>query len=236
MIAAALAAQRRFEDLRRDDQFAELRIDRSIVGRRVRIVGRFGDGNRMGGSGQAGYYTYSNGALRLIFSPREAWTASGSPRRLIGVMVERTRSGGGYVGSNAYGARAAVTVEWREEDALAFIERPAGRTSPYAQESPPVPANLRRFAPADPLDDYWFDASLPPSEARLLATNARLIIEGVVRPIAGDTLAECHGTYGRPTVDDPREIFISTCWLGASIDRVAIVDGRSQAVLQEWRR
>lgn len=190
----------------------------------------------MGGSGQAGYFTYANGALRLIFSPREAWTVSGSPHRLIGVIVERTRPGRGYVGSNAYGARAAVSVVWREEDALAFIDRPMGRASPYAQESPSIPANLRRYAPADPLDDYWIEASLPPSEARLLAANARLIVEGVVRPITGGTLAECHSNYGSPTVDNPREIFISTCWLGASIDRVAIVDARSQAVLQEWQR
>lgn len=232
-VRAALAAAHNDARARLTDQFAASTVSRDVIGLHFRLAFAFRDGRSTAAPlAGAGYYTYENGALRLIVSLDEVSSRVGAPQRLLLKIGTRERPGRPYVASNAFGARARVAVSWLSEDGLAINEGPEGMLSPYTNDAT-ISAYLREHLPRH---YYWLQREMPGAEARQLALAARVEVEGTVAPLPEGGLTECRSDFGAPTLDSPREVLISQCWIGATVDRIAIVDGRNGEVLGEWRR
>ena len=70
-------------------------------------------------------------------------------------------------------------------------------------------------------------------EARALATNAQLIIEGTITRIVGGGVNFCKPLDREATASEPVEIHGEECWIGANVSGIAFT-GKSGEVLKEW--
>lgn len=217
------------------DKFAETTADPSVMGQRFKFVGRLHSGQVSGGPPGDAWYTYDDGKLRLNFNPRENYAGAGisGPKYFVGIIGGSRVPTRSYVGSNAYGVSARVQVERLEENGLAMLERPEGEVSPYKSSIPMSPGLAARLPP-DPKDTYWVEYALPGPQAKRLAQDAGLLVEGTIAALADGTLSYCEGTYIGAKIDNPLEIYGSKCWIGARVSRMAFIRMSTGEVLKEW--
>lgn len=218
-----------------DDSFSEPTADPKTIGEEFKLVINIYDGQAHEPSFSDAYFTYESGKLRLIFSPSEAPFGSelGSPRYLVGEIGGRVRSRYGYLGANAFGASAKVTAKRVEVDVLAMLDRPEGEVSPYTSVYSSLPNSLRPTVQL-PRDKYWIELIISGSEARKLAADAGLLIEGTIGALAGDKLNHCKGFYAGATIETPNEVYGQRCWVGARVSKIAFIRRSTGEILKEW--
>jgi hypothetical protein len=122
-----------------------------------------------------------------------------------------------------------------DEDGLAMLDRPEGEESPYASSVPILPSIAARMPPM-PKKTYWVGMTLPGPEARKVATDAALVIEGNIAPLEGGKLSVCKANYIEPQIDAPIEVYGSECWVGANVTRIAFLRKSTGEVLKEWTK
>jgi hypothetical protein len=105
-----------------------------------------------------------------------------------------------------------------------MVVRPLGELSPYSRTIADVPE--RR-------DTYWAEVELPGPQARQVALDARLLLEGTLQPLDGNQITACRTGYGATGIDSPNVVISRKCWIGANVTRIAIVS--RGVTLQEWR-
>lgn len=139
--------------------------------------------------------------------------AHGSSAFLHGYAFrERTVSKSNYVGTNAFGALVNVRRSFVQIYGLADFRR----------------APLVRM-----FDEV--ELKIAPERARLLTTNIRLRVEGVIEAINGLSAA-CFNNLSEPTFSNPREEFTRICVVSANIRSVKVVDLEDGAILFERSR
>lgn len=249
LLAAAAQAdplQATFTAVHRDymaqlvDKFAEVTADPSVIGKPFKIVWPIKDGQAYSGLPGDAYYTYDDGKLRLIFIPDEKYAGPGlieGPKYLVGIVGGSRRTERSYVGSNAFGVTARVQVVRLLEDGIAMLARPEGEENPYRSTimKDTLP-NVAQLLPHPPKNSYWLEMALPGPQARKVATDAALVVEGTIEPLEGGKLSICKGTYIEPKIDTAMEIYGSQCWVGANVYRIAFVRKSTGEVLKEWVR
>jgi hypothetical protein len=198
-----LAAAHRADRGHAADQFAGAETPSAPQGTPFTAIIDFHDGRRAGGTGSSAYYTYDGGELRLTF--------------FVARSLARLRSvdtpGREYVGQNAFGARARVSVSRKTEDALLFETSPIGDSI---------------------VETYETSVALPPAQARAAARDARVIVTGTIGGTTGKNVG-CDSDFYSPTVDAPAEVTVDTCWVRVHTQRIAIFRKSTGAVLREWR-
>jgi len=213
-IQGALMAAHRDFVRQSNDPFQESTVPPSIAGTLFTVRFPFREGQTAGAPlGGSGLYSYRDGVLILSLYTQGGYTAPRSTRRTLIRIATRERAGRPYVGANAFGAHARVEVNYLQEDSLASIGQ--------------LPASEA---------DLTFETFLRPAEARHLALNALVVVEGFVTYIDNQRLTECARISSPARLDSPTDIRGTQCWLGARITRIAFIDRRSGNVLREWRQ
>lgn len=217
------------------DKFAQTSANSSVIGKSFRFVGSLSNGQALA-TAPGPYYSYDDGKLRLIFYPKEHYAGPGlidGPKYMVGIIGGSRKPSRSYNGTNAFGVSARVLVEKLEGNGLAMLERPEGDVSPYMSEFSLSPSLAARL-PSPPKDTYWVEVALPGPQARELAQDARLVVEGTITALENGKLSICKGMYGGPRVGNPREVYGSECWIGAKVSRIAFVRRSTGQVLKEW--
>jgi hypothetical protein len=212
------------------DRFADTTVDSSVVGKSFKIVVPLHNGDALGGH-PGPWYSYNDGTLRLVFTLSDLYQSSGykGPRYLTGVFGGSRTPVRSYTGSNAYGATARVQVEKLVQNGVAFMSGPKGeRPIENDQNMGEFIRSLGRGS------NYSTELKLPGSQARRVALDSALIIEGAIANLPDAKLSGCKGMYGDATLDHPIELYGETCWVGANVRRVAFVRVSSGEVLEEW--
>jgi hypothetical protein len=159
-----------------------------------------------------------------VFSTRwfpHLWTAgpkssAGQAGMLTGYeLASTTTPQGGYVGTNAFGAKVTVKKSAQKSYGLAFVDQPA--QTPFASFS-----------------GFTAKLALSPDEARALSTDLKVVLEGALAS-GPHGAAACGYRHRAPEIDSPEDRTEEFCLFFARLDRVAFTasDGR---VLAEWRR
>ena len=191
-LQSALRAAHRDYGAQLVDKFADTTVDSSAVGRPFNYVGTFHDGQVA--SGLTGpYYSYDDGKLRLIFIPDEEYAGPGlieGPKYMVGIIGSTRRQTDSYTGTNAFGVSAQVKVERLEKNGVAMLARPEGEVSPY-QSSVKLLPSIQAKLPPPPRDTYWTEIALPGSQARKLALDARIVVEGTIDRLADGKQSRC---------------------------------------------
>lgn len=211
------------------DKFAETTANPSVIGQPFKFIGRLNNGQALGG--QPGpWYAYEDGKLRFVFSLSQEHVDVGfsGPKYIVGIIGGSRKPTRSYVGSNAYGATARVQVVKLEQNGLVLLDGPSGERSPFGV--PGVP-DLR-----PPPDSYSAEFTLPGPDARKLALDAGLLIEGTIAALPNGKSNVCKAIYGGPEIDHPLEVYGSECWVGANVSRIAFVRRSTGEVLREWTR
>ncbi|HYC94510.1 MAG TPA: hypothetical protein VEB39_02300 [Sphingomicrobium sp.] len=235
-LQSAFRAAHRDYSAQLTDKFAETTADPSVIGQRFKFVGRLHNGQVTGAPPSDAWYSYDDGKLRLSFNPRDNYADVGisGPKYMVGIIGGARKPTRSYVGSNAYGLSARVQVERLEENGLAMLERPEGEVSPPSKYSTPMPPSIAARLPPEPKDRYWVEYTLPGPQAKRLARDAGLVVEGTIAALADGKLSYCEGTYIDPKIDNPLEIYGSECWIGAKVSRIAFIRMSTGEVLKEW--
>lgn len=173
------------------------------------------------------FYDYSDGTLIIDASPRNVWpTLAGPSESLPSFKVtDSTRDLGSYVGQNAYGATARVSVFKNTGAAIAILSSPKPMLSP-----------MRVKINAQVLDDsdWWVKLEMPPAEAKIVANDTIGIIEGRYARLPSGKAGACMSGGVSATIDRPSSYSSETCYIGAHIDRIALVRKSTGAVIKEW--
>lgn len=234
-LQSAFRAAHRDYGAQLSDKFAEATADPAVVGQRFKFVGPVHNGQALGGN-PGPFYTYDDGKLRLIFSLDDKYLGPGlieGPKYMVGTIGGSRRVTDSYTGTNAFGVSARVKVERLEQNDLAMLERPEGEVSPY-QSSIKLMPSIEARLPPPPRDTYWTEVVLPGPQARKLALDAGLVVEGEIATLANGKLNRCKGIYGGPEVDHPLEVYGSECWVAAKVTRIAFIRRSTGEVLKEW--
>lgn len=237
-LQSAFAAAHRDYMAQLTDKFAEATADRGVIGKPFKIVRPIKDGQAYSGLPGDAYYTYDDGKLRLIFIPDEKYAGPGlieGPKYLVGIVGGSRKTERSYTGSNAFGVTARVEVVRLVEDGVAMLDRPEGEENPYqstimTNTSP----TIAQLLPPRPKHSYWLEMTLPGPQARKVARDAALVVEGTIEPLEGGKLSICRGTYIEPKIDTGMEIYGSQCWVGANVRRIAFIRKSTGEVLKEW--
>lgn len=172
-------------------------------------------------------YDYKDGALVLDASPRDVWPSHVGPSEALPsfTVTDSTKSLGNYVGQNAYGAKANVSVFKNVTAAIAIL------TSPKPMLSP-----MRTRIGGGMLDDtdWWIKLELPPAEAKAVANDVVGVIEGRYARLPNGKPGACMSGGVTPTIANPSSYSTETCYVAAHIDRIALVRKSSGEVLKEW--
>ena len=234
-LRSALSAAHRDYMTQLTDKFAEATADPSLVGKPFKFMHSMHDGDSYSGDMGSGYYTYHDGKLRLVFIPDEKYAGAGieGPKYMVGLIGSTRTHIRNYVGSNAFGVTRTVEVVRLDEDGLAMLDRPEGEESPYTSSGPILPSIAARL-PALPKKNYWVEMTLPGPEARKVAMDAALLIEGTIRALDGGKLSYCKANYIEAQIDAPTEIYGSECWVGANVSRIAFIRRSTGEVLKQW--
>lgn len=202
------------------DKFAPDTVDSGASGKAFKMVLPVGDGDSRSGDGGTAYYSYDKGRLTFNLSP-----APESDGSHIVVGPGRTVSASSYVGQNGYGARARVQSTHTLARGIAMIEVPKGEST----------------SPFDGIGDmgegsheYWYRVVLPGPEAKRLALDTDLVVEGQFAPLASGKLASCTSIVADATVEDPHDVFATQCFAGARITSIAFVRRSTGAVVKRW--
>lgn len=173
------------------------------------------------------FYDYSDGVLILDASPRNVWpTIAGPSESLPSFKVtDSTRDLGSYVGQNAYGATARVSVFKNTGAAIAILSSPKPMLSP-----------IRVKINAQVLDDsdWWVKLELPPAEAKVVANDTIGIIEGRYARLPSGKAGACMSGGVSATIDRPSSYSSETCYIGAHIDRIVLMRKSTGAIIKEW--
>lgn len=204
------------------DRFA----DRPVIAHdkpfKVELTTRDGDTLGMGAS--SAFWTYRNGALRVSLSMYDA--PRGYPSRTEGFNIGgKMTSGKPYRGSNAFGASTMVAVERWRHDALVVVDRPRGE-----------PSKIEGLSGDAKLDDFSVRLPISGDAARRLTPSLRVVVEGATAPLPDGAVMDCATRSLEPRIDAPIDTTDVRCWIGAKIDRIAIVDATSGTILKEWAR
>ena len=206
------------------DQFADSAISESFLGKQFRIVRPvhgLGSGELSGP-----YYSYDNGTFRLIFepSPQPFFTKETPPPVLftVGGSAKPQRT---YPATNAFGAKFRVTVEQVRENAIEMLQRPHGVPDAAFAAIPELASQA--------LESYTVEFRLAGAEARALATDAQLIIEGTITRLVGGGVNYCKPLDREATASETVEIHGEQCWIAANVSRIAFTR-KSGEVLKEW--
>jgi len=220
----------------RADKFAEVPPVPATAGQTFSLSLRIRSGDSSGISQNDSFWTYVDGTLLFFFDvERGTFTTRNrdtSPKVLY--FNAALTPGKPYVGSNAYGAAARVTVEKWRRDALAAVAIVEGEGSPYMRDQATPYKALGLEPPAVSKDSYIYEVKVSGPEAKKLVTNMRIVVEGTYTPLKGDKLTDCTSSYSGPRVDSPLEIYQDICWVGATITRIAYVDAATKEVLKEY--
>ena len=235
-LQSAFAAAHRDYMAQLTDKFADATASRAVIGQPFKLLRSLQDGDAHSGAPGGPYYTYADGKLRLVFILDEKYVGPGieGPKYWIGMVGGRQAPMRGYVGSNAFGATRHVEVEQLDENGLAMLDRPEGEENPYQskflKDEPAIDL------PALPKDSYWLELPLPAPEARRVAMDAALVVEGTIQPLDDGKLNVCKSNYSAPEIDAPIEVYGSECWVGANVRRIAFIRKSTGEVLKEWAR
>ena len=214
---AVMTAARRDHVARKTDQFAAATVDQSFMGKPFRVAVPV----------DPLYYPENN---RLVFTVR---TRSNMPlgmyrkpdgstgffERVHYIEVARTeRAGGSYIGQNAFGVTKQVTVKHQTHDGVAIVGE--------------APEDGGREALGVPTYDY--ETTLPGPQAKALAADTQMVLEGTYAPLEGGNLTSCFNDGSGPTINSPTLVTSLNCYAGAHISRVAFVRVSTGEVLKEW--
>ena len=131
------------------------------------------------------------------------------------------------------GSRSRVDGSGRVGYVSAMLDRPEGEESPY-KSSISIPPSMLSLVPPLPKKNYWVEMALPGPEARKVAMDAALVIEGTIQALDGGKLSICKPNYIEAQIDAPTEIYGSECWVGANVSRIAFIRKSTGEVLKEW--
>lgn len=209
------------------DKFAETTADPTVVGKRFKIVNRLSNGDAYG-TAPGPWFTYSEGKLRLVFTTSKTYTSStySGPSFLMGIVGGARTPTRSYVGSNAYGATTRVQVEKLTENGIAFMSGPQNERV-MSQEN-------RDDLLRPPSSRYEFELVLPGPQARKVALDSAIVVEGEIAFLPEGKLGSCKPIYGQPEITHPLEVYGESCWVGANVSRVAFIRSSTGEVLKEW--
>lgn len=235
-LQSAFRAAHRDYSAQLTEKFAETTADPSVIGQRFKFVGRLHSGQVTGAPPGDAWYAYDDGKLKLTFNPRDNYAGVGisGPKYFVGIIGGSRVPTRSYTGSNAFGVSARVQVLRLEENGLAMLERPEGEVSPPSKYSTPMPPSIAARLPPDPKNTYWVEYALPGPQAKRLAQDAGLVVEGTIAALADGKLSYCESTYIGAKIDNPLEIYGSECWVGAKVSRIAFIRMSTGEVLKEW--
>lgn len=184
----------------------------------IRLKLPVGDGTSSDGIKSVGFYNYENGELRFVLSTKEF---NGFRALIFRDRKSQVRS---YTGVNGYGVRTLVKAWTSREDAILLRSAPDGLASPFSS-----------YANA-PRNEYWVRLPLKPSEARQIASDVDLLLEGTLAGLAETPFAPCSTRSTDPTRDVPIDVITETCAIGIDARRIAFVRRSTGAVIAEWAK
>lgn len=222
-----LAAAHRDRVNQAEDSFASPTVDSSKVGEPFQIVLQIGDGTVRGReTPNSSFYAYDpeKGELELVLSTASERAVGEDDEGFAALIYYsvirlggRSRAGASYIGQNAFGVQSRVEVSNRMYDAIALVDAP-GMTGPDDTS----------------YRSYTATFTLPGPEARQIAADAVVRIEGTLALLGTGKLTRCTSDYNGPTIDHPTEITTNTCFAGARVDRIAFMRESTGEVLKEW--
>lgn len=171
-------------------------------------------------------YDYKGGNLYLSFSPNKSASLlrPGSGSVKVVLITQNTRSLGSYVGQNAYGATARVHTLHNDGAGIALASTP--RPMQRAETVGGIPVASK--------SGWFFETQLPPADAKALALNSAVEIDGVYAALPWGDAGFCDFSGSEATIQNPTDYYSEKCYLGANIDRIAFVNEATHTVLQEW--
>jgi hypothetical protein len=172
-------------------------------------------------------YNYKDGALVLDASPHKVWPTLVGPKESLPAfdVTDSTQNRGSFVGQNAYGAKATVSVLENTSTAIAILSGPKPMASP-------IRASLGGGVLED--TDWWIKLDLPPAEAKAVANDVVGVVEGRYARLPSGKAGSCMTSGVSATIDQPASYSAETCYIGAHIDRIALVRKSSGEVIKEW--
>lgn len=125
------------------------------------------------------------------------------------------RSTGSSVETNGYGA--TIRVDQRAGHQFAVAELVS-----RAQSLPPFRGG------------HEFKLTVTPDQARTMVRKLRVVVEGVIRPLADGRSVLCGVTHSGATFGDPVESWMNTCVFPSTFTRVTIENVDTGEVIAEW--
>lgn len=172
-------------------------------------------------------WTYKEGTLWLTLNP---WAYdyrqpdySGKPFYVERIDIRSDcKDGRAYVGQNGFGASRNVSVLRCRTDSIVvdddFVDRLRANDTPGISKSR-AEVGLK----------------LDPVEAKKIANDVQLLIEGQLVNLKTGRLAQCHTMGDKATIDDPTEWSNEICFAGAKVTRIAYVRPTTGSVVAEWK-
>lgn len=208
------------------DKFATPTVDQSMAGKPFRIAFPVGNGETTGAGRPKGsaYYTYADGVLGLQASLQSGRDETGGASFLK--IDERRDTSENYAGTNAYGARANVQIIKLKEENLVILN--ASSNSSVEIVSHPNPG------PAEPVGQYQMSISVSGPEARSVANDVDMVVNGNFSPLISGKLTSCWTNYSKPTFDNPIELFDYNCAVGAMVTSISFIRRSNGMILKRW--
>lgn len=208
------------------DKFAGTTVDQSMAGRTFRVAFAVGNGETTGSDRPKGsaFFTYADGLLGLRASTE---TARGDLDGIAYLKVDEQRDASrSYEGSNAYGARTSVKVIDLKQDSLFILNSDTESMVKVLSE------NSASQEKSD--GKYNMAISIDGPEARKVAYDIDLVVEGSFSVIKSGKLTGCWTNYREPTFDNPTELYVQNCGVGATVSAISFVRRSSGMVLKKW--
>jgi hypothetical protein len=206
------------------DKFAEP-IKVPIDGKTFKLT-LLPDDHAIEGSGGL-MYDYKDGVLTLDVSPTNVWPLLVGPKEsLPALKVSSTTANlGSSLRQNAYGAVAEVRTFKNTGAAIAILDSPKPMISPQ-----------REAIGSKHLEDtdWWLRLTLPPAQAKAVATDSLAIVEGRFATLPNGQAGACHYGGVAATISNPTSYSSEVCYVGANITRIAITRKSTGEVLREW--
>jgi hypothetical protein len=219
------------------DEFAEVQEVPELEGEPFVVSYRLESGNATGKDAVlAGFYQYANNELRFHISPEgpSFFQAELMPYKSV------TRRIGSFTGRNAFGVSGKVTHYSQQVWALALIEAPDVNLTDsipdnrFAHMMPSVAASMRLRAPRQPNRRYEFSKSVAGPEAKALIQAHRVEISGTISKLPNGMLSDCKRLRTEATLRSGEQVDVDTCWVGASVESIRIIDARDGETIKQW--
>lgn len=208
------------------DKFAPPSVDESKLGKPFRVAFPVGNGETTGVGSPKGsaFFTYADGTLNIISSLEGGRSETVCAPYLK--VDERRDTSESYEGSNAYGARTRVTIIRSKQDNIVILNAGANSTVETGPQSGPTPT--------EPSGRYQMTIFVNGPEARAIAYDVYMLIEGEFAPVFGGKLTTCWTVYSAPRFDSSNELFNQNCAVGTIVSSISFVRRSSGAVLKRW--